>query len=323
MSVVVPVVGDRARCPSAAPADGSPRAARRPRAQAHARRRGRPALDPARPRGTAILRLGEPEAQLLELLDGRHTVGELVARGRVARRAGRPGGAAAAARRPGEHGMLEGIEGAARCRGRAAAAADAARVLLRASGPRVRRGSTARRRTRLVHARRSRRCSPSRSRGSSRSSSRSQGTTRRRSSSRATSGSAGSCSSPAGCSSCAARARARADADSVRAPRRAQRREVHPRVPVRVRRHDRRAVRAPRRRLAVSGSGRSRISSSAARSRSSASRRRARQPVNCAFRSRSSAYTGALFNLNPLLDRDGYHMLVDWLGIPESSTPGA
>ena len=29
-----------------------------------------------------------------------------------------------------------------------------------------------------------------------------------------------------------------------------------------------------------------------------------------------SAYTGALFNLNPLLDRDGYHMLVDWLGIP-------
>jgi putative peptide zinc metalloprotease protein len=29
-----------------------------------------------------------------------------------------------------------------------------------------------------------------------------------------------------------------------------------------------------------------------------------------------AAYTGALFNLNPLLDRDGYHMLVDWLGIP-------
>jgi putative peptide zinc metalloprotease protein len=29
-----------------------------------------------------------------------------------------------------------------------------------------------------------------------------------------------------------------------------------------------------------------------------------------------SAYTGALFNLNPLLDRDGYHMLVDRLGIP-------
>jgi putative peptide zinc metalloprotease protein len=29
-----------------------------------------------------------------------------------------------------------------------------------------------------------------------------------------------------------------------------------------------------------------------------------------------AAYTGALFNLNPLLDRDGYHMLVDWMGIP-------
>lgn len=29
-----------------------------------------------------------------------------------------------------------------------------------------------------------------------------------------------------------------------------------------------------------------------------------------------SAYIGALFNLNPVLDRDGYHMLVDWLGIP-------
>jgi putative peptide zinc metalloprotease protein len=29
-----------------------------------------------------------------------------------------------------------------------------------------------------------------------------------------------------------------------------------------------------------------------------------------------SAYTGALFNLNPLLDRDGYHMLVDWLRTP-------
>jgi putative peptide zinc metalloprotease protein len=29
-----------------------------------------------------------------------------------------------------------------------------------------------------------------------------------------------------------------------------------------------------------------------------------------------AAYVGALSNLNPLLDRDGYHMLVDWLGEP-------
>jgi putative peptide zinc metalloprotease protein len=29
-----------------------------------------------------------------------------------------------------------------------------------------------------------------------------------------------------------------------------------------------------------------------------------------------AAYVGALFNLNPLLDRDGYHMLVDWLQQP-------
>ena len=29
-----------------------------------------------------------------------------------------------------------------------------------------------------------------------------------------------------------------------------------------------------------------------------------------------AAYVGAFSNLNPLLDRDGYHMLVDWLGEP-------
>jgi putative peptide zinc metalloprotease protein len=29
-----------------------------------------------------------------------------------------------------------------------------------------------------------------------------------------------------------------------------------------------------------------------------------------------AAYVGALFNLNPLLERDGYHMLVDVLGEP-------
>jgi putative peptide zinc metalloprotease protein len=29
-----------------------------------------------------------------------------------------------------------------------------------------------------------------------------------------------------------------------------------------------------------------------------------------------AAYVGAFFNLNPLLDRDGYQMLVDWLGEP-------
>jgi putative peptide zinc metalloprotease protein len=29
-----------------------------------------------------------------------------------------------------------------------------------------------------------------------------------------------------------------------------------------------------------------------------------------------AAYVGALYNLNPFLDRDGYHMLVDWLGEP-------
>jgi putative peptide zinc metalloprotease protein len=29
-----------------------------------------------------------------------------------------------------------------------------------------------------------------------------------------------------------------------------------------------------------------------------------------------AAYVGAFYNLNPFLDRDGYHMLVDWLGEP-------
>jgi putative peptide zinc metalloprotease protein len=29
-----------------------------------------------------------------------------------------------------------------------------------------------------------------------------------------------------------------------------------------------------------------------------------------------AAYIGAFYNLNPFLDRDGYHMLVDWLGEP-------
>jgi putative peptide zinc metalloprotease protein len=29
-----------------------------------------------------------------------------------------------------------------------------------------------------------------------------------------------------------------------------------------------------------------------------------------------AAYIGAIFNLNPFLDRDGYNMLVDWLGQP-------
>jgi putative peptide zinc metalloprotease protein len=35
-----------------------------------------------------------------------------------------------------------------------------------------------------------------------------------------------------------------------------------------------------------------------------------------AFQIALSAYTGAVLNLNPLLDRDGYHILVDWLAVP-------
>jgi putative peptide zinc metalloprotease protein len=35
-----------------------------------------------------------------------------------------------------------------------------------------------------------------------------------------------------------------------------------------------------------------------------------------AFQVALSAYTGAVLNLNPLLDRDGYHILVDWLQVP-------
>jgi len=34
------------------------------------------------------------------------------------------------------------------------------------------------------------------------------------------------------------------------------------------------------------------------------------------FQAAFAAYVGAFFNLNPLLDRDGYHMLVDWLRQP-------
>ena len=29
-----------------------------------------------------------------------------------------------------------------------------------------------------------------------------------------------------------------------------------------------------------------------------------------------AAYVGAFFNLNPFIERDGYHMLVDWLREP-------
>ncbi|MDX6707692.1 MAG: putative peptide zinc metalloprotease protein [Solirubrobacteraceae bacterium] len=35
-----------------------------------------------------------------------------------------------------------------------------------------------------------------------------------------------------------------------------------------------------------------------------------------AFQIALSAYVGALLNLNPLLERDGYHILVDWLRVP-------
>src|SRR5207248_11403390 len=39
-------------------------------------------------------------------------------------------------------------------------------------------------------------------------------------------------------------------------------------------------------------------------------------PYTTLFRSALGAYLGALFNLNPLLDRDGYHILVDLLRQP-------
>ena len=32
-----------------------------------------------------------------------------------------------------------------------------------------------------------------------------------------------------------------------------------------------------------------------------------------AFETEFAAYVGAFFNLNPFIERDGYHMLVDWL----------
>jgi putative peptide zinc metalloprotease protein len=38
--------------------------------------------------------------------------------------------------------------------------------------------------------------------------------------------------------------------------------------------------------------------------------------ADIAFQVALGAYVGALFNLNPLLDRDGYHILVDLLGQP-------
>ena len=111
MSMVVPLVGDAAMT-GPAPEGSRPRVRdglalkRMDAAEGDQRWILR---DPA---GTAILRLGEPEKQLLALIDGRHSLGELVAEAES--RGGPPGPAVLAHLLAdlGEHGFLFGIEGA-------------------------------------------------------------------------------------------------------------------------------------------------------------------------------------------------------------------
>ena len=113
----------------------------------------------------------------------------------------------------------------------------------------------------------------------------------------------------------AARDRPRPRRRLVRPPRAPGRREADPDLPVRVRRHVGRVVRAapaPHRRQRGRAGHRPVVAGAAAIVATLAS---APAPTSRS-RSRSAPTSAALFNLNPLLDRDGYHILVDLLRQP-------
>ena len=88
-------------------------------------------------------------------------------------------------------------------------------------------------------------------------------------------------------------------------------------LPVRVRGHERGVVRAaPAADRDQRGRAGRRTSRSARSSRSAASRCPAGTVRDIFFQLAFAGYVGAFFNLNPFIERDGYHMLVDWLREP-------
>ena len=71
-----------------------------------------------------------------------------------------------------------------------------------------------------------------------------------------------------------------------------------------------------RRRLAISAAGPDQRPARGRRVLARGGLRRTGTLRDVLFQLAFAAYVGAFSNLNPLLDRDGYHMLVDWLGEP-------